>query len=47
MKALVPQFQDELAFGKKKTSELLRMPQLISAKPKLDDKQWIDHSESL
>jgi hypothetical protein len=44
MKALVPQFQEELAFGKKKASELLRIAQLISAKLKLDDiLQWIGH----
>lgn len=44
MKALVPQFQEELALGEKKTSDLLRMAQLISAKLKLDEiLQWIGH----
>jgi AbiTii len=44
MKALVPQFQEELAFGTRKTSELLRMAKLISAKLNLDNiTQWINH----
>jgi hypothetical protein len=44
MEALVPQFQEELAFGQKKASELLRIAQLISAKLRLDDiLQWINH----
>ncbi len=44
MKAFVPQFQEELAFGEKKAEELLRMAQLISSKLGLTDiLQWIEY----
>jgi len=42
MKALVPQFQEEITFGQKKTERLLGWAQLISSKLELTDiAQWI------